>query len=304
MNIGQWIERVASQLEAANLHFGHGTDNALDEAAWLVMHVAGVRLDGSFDEWDRPVGSRQQELIESHLARRVQDGEPLAYILGSAWFAGLEFEVNPTVLVPRSPIAELIGDRFRPWIDGDSISQALDLCTGSGCLAIAIAHYMPQIQVVASDISPEALQVARRNVARHKLESRVKLIQSDLFEDLPAGPYDLIVSNPPYVSAESMQELPAEYRAEPRLGLESGLDGLDACLQIMVQSADFLTDTGILVCEVGESEESLQAALPGVPFIWLEFSSGGSGVFLLGREELHQATATVRKLIKERSDVR
>lgn len=304
MNIRQCIDRVASQLDEANLHFGHGTDNAVDEAAWLVMHAVGVPLDGSFKQWDRPVGSRQQELINSHLSRRVKDGEPLAYILGSAWFAGLEFEVNPSVLVPRSPIAELIIDRFRPWIEGDSIGRALDLCTGSGCLAIAIAHYMPQIQVDASDISSEALAVARRNVSRHKLDSRVKLIQSDLFAELPGDPYDLIVTNPPYVSADSMRVLPAEYRAEPRLGLESGADGLDACLQIMVQSADFLTDTGILVCEVGESEEPLQAALPKVPFTWLEFSSGGSGVFLLSREDLHQATTTVRQYIEERIDVR
>jgi len=303
MNISQWINRVAEELDAARLFYGHGTDNPSDEAAWLVMHAAGVPLDGSFEDWDKSLNAEQESAVLSTLARRVEEGKPLAYILGSAWFAGLEFEVTPAVLVPRSPIAELIAERFEPWITGETISRALDLGTGSGCLAIAMASRMPQIMVDASDISPEALAVAKRNVSRHKLENRVRLIQSDLFAGLPGEPYDLIVSNPPYVSEVSMQALPTEYRAEPELGLVSGQDGLDACLQIMVQSADFMTDTGILVCEVGESDEALQAALPDVPFIWLEFSEGGSGVFVMGREELQQSAASVRQLIEEREHV-
>ena len=304
MNINQWIDRVASQFDEAGLYYGHGTDNAGDEAAWLVLHCVGAVLDGSFSDWDRPVDAAQEEKIRSAANRRLDTGEPLAYILGSAWFAGLEFEVNPSVLVPRSPLAELIAEQFSPWLDNSKVHHTLDLCTGSGCLAVAMAHYLPDIRVDASDISLEALDVARKNVARHHFQNRVSLFLSDLFESLPARHYDVIVSNPPYVSEESMRSLPAEYRAEPALGLASGQDGLDACLQILVQSADYLTDTGILVCEVGESEAALQEALPGIPFTWLEFSSGGSGVFLLERQALRESVASVLQLIQERNHVR
>jgi ribosomal protein L3 glutamine methyltransferase len=228
---------------------------------------------------------------------------PLAYILGSAWFAGLEFYVDDSVLVPRSPIAELILEHFHPWAKPGGIRDVLDLCTGSGCIAIAIAVHLPETQVDASDLSADALRVARKNVEKHGVQDRVNLRESDLFAALPPRRYDLIVTNPPYVPAASVSDLPGEYRAEPKLGLASGHDGLDACLQIMLQSPSYLQPEGNLVCEVGESADLLAESLPSVPFTWLEFSHGGAGVFLLSRGELQAASGAVTRLIEDRKDV-
>lgn len=303
MNVGQWIQRVTSELDSAGLFYGHGTDNPGDEAAWLVLHTVGAALDGSFQDWDRPVSAGQAAQVLSNLAARVETAQPLAYILGSAWFAGLEFNVDPAVLVPRSPIAELIHEQFQPWVDVSSMEAVLDLCTGSGCIGIAIAVYLPWVRVDAADISPAALQVASSNIARHQVGSRVQLYQSDLFQGLAGKRYDLIVTNPPYVASGSMQNLPGEYQAEPELGLVSGADGLDACLQIMVQSPDHLNESGMLICEVGESEQRLADLLPSVPFVWLEFNSGGSGVFVLSRQELLYSGAAIATVIKERENV-
>ena len=243
--------------------------------------MAGAPLDGSFQDWGRKLGNAEKLEITRLVDARCQSRKPLAYLVGSARFAGLEFEVNDKVLVPRSPIAELIQDQYRPWLEPARVKLILDMCTGSGCIAVASAIYMPGTQIVAADISAQALAVARRNVGRHRLEQRVTLIKSDLFQSIPAGHYDLIVANPPYVPVSSLKELPAEYRAEPGLGLASGQDGLDAVLSILLDAPDFLGEDGVLVCEVGESEERLAAALPRVPFLWLEFEHGGSGVFVL-----------------------
>ncbi len=303
MNVGQSIQQVAARLESTDLYYGHGTDNAADEAAWLVLHSIDASLDGSFEEWDMPVDQQQAWLIDKRVAERTHTGKPLAYILGSAWFAGLEFVVNPSVLVPRSPIAELIQEQFRPWVNSVEMRSVLDMCTGSGCIAIAMAVYMPWLLVDAADISEPALEVARSNVLKHDVESRVTLVQSDLFKELKGSQYDLIVTNPPYVSTASLDELPKEYKAEPELGLVSGQDGLDDCLQIMLQSAQHLEAKGALVCEVGESEQRLTELLPQVPFLWLEFSDGGSGVFLLTREQLVSSEATVRVILKDREYV-
>jgi ribosomal protein L3 glutamine methyltransferase len=303
MIIAESIEQITCQLDEADLCYGHGTDNAGDEAAWLVLHVAGARLDGSFNDWGRIVTDEESLKINRLARSRCESRLPLAYLLGVAWFAGLEFEVDENVLVPRSPLAELILDQYSPWVDPGRVSRIMDMCTGSGCIAIASALYLPGAQVDAVDISAKALDVARRNVERHRLADRVTLIESDLFQSIPARRYDLIVANPPYVPEQTVGDLPAEYRAEPGLGLASGSDGLDAVLSILLDAPDFLGEDGVLVCEVGESEQRLAAALPGIPFLWLEFEHGGSGVFVLMKNQLEEARADLAVIIGERRDV-
>jgi ribosomal protein L3 glutamine methyltransferase len=303
MNIAEWIERVTRQLDDAPLFFGHGTDNARDEAAWLVLHAVGAPLDGSFSNWGKEVDSGAETEIERLTSARRKSRQPLAYLLGTAWFAGLEFSVNPDVLVPRSPIAELILDGYRPWVNPDRVNRMLDMCTGSGCIAIASALQLPRAHVDAVDVSAKALDVAAQNVKRHGLGERVTLLQSDLFRSIDSQKYDLIVANPPYVPLGSLAELPAEYRAEPGLGLVSGLDGLEAVLSILVDAPAFLGEDGILICEVGESNEALVAALPGVPFLWLEFEQGGSGVFVLNREQLQAAGSELTDIVGVRRNV-
>ena len=300
LTVAEWIERTAAQFEAAGLHFGHGTDNPRDEAAWLVLHALAAPLDGSFLDWGRVVSAVEAEEVRRLAEARCNSGQPLAYLTGTAHFAGLEFEVTPDVLVPRSPIAELILDEFRPWADPDRLHRVLDLCTGSACIAVAMAVQLPSAQVDASDISAAALRVAARNVERHGVQERVCLLQSDLFQSIPACRYDLIVANPPYVAQGDLPDLPREYQAEPGLGLASGADGLEAVLEILRTAPRFLALDGILVCEVGESEERLAAALPRVPFTWLEFIHGGSGVFVLTRAELEGAQSALDALARER----
>jgi ribosomal protein L3 glutamine methyltransferase len=303
MNIAEKIDRLAGRLEQAGLCFGHGTDNARDEAAWLVLHVAGAPLNGRFQDWGRALTREQLAEIDRLADARRSTRQPLAYLLGSAWFAGLEFNVDANVLVPRSPIAELVLDQFRPWVQPDRVTRVLDMCTGSGCIAVATAVYLPDVRVDAADISPEALAVARGNVARHSLQQRVRLVESDLFKAIPPERYSLIVANPPYVPEDSVAGLPGEYRAEPGLGLVSGADGLDAALSILLDAPRFLGEDGVLVCEVGESEDRLSAALPGVPFLWLEFEQGGSGVFVLTKQQLEEAGQEVARLIGDRNHV-
>ena len=303
MNVAQWTEWVCRKLDAADLHFGHGTDNARDEAAWLVLHAISARLDGSFDDWGRELGELEEKRLRELLDARITQKLPLAYLTGIARFAGLEFESSRAALVPRSPIAELVLDRFQPWVDPAGAGRVLDMCTGSGCIAIAIARYLPWTSVDAVDISKEALEMAARNVSRHAVGDRVNLIESDLFHSVPACRYDLIVANPPYVPVESIHALPGEYRAEPVLGLVSGSDGLDATLSILVDAPRFLAENGVLVCEVGESEERLLALLPELPFLWLDFKHGGSGVFVLTREELVCARPQLTTLLEERKNV-
>jgi ribosomal protein L3 glutamine methyltransferase len=303
MMIAERIKRVTAQLEKEGLCYGHGTDNSNDEAAWLVLHVAGAPLDGSFEEWGRELTPAESLEIDRLVEARCGTRQPLAYLLGSAWFAGLEFVVNPSVLVPRSPIAELLLDQYQPWLESGQTGCMLDMCTGSGCIAIASAVYLPGLRVDAADISQEALEVAQSNIDRYHLSDRVTLIESDLFSAIPDRVYSLIVANPPYVPTRSLSGLPQEYRSEPDLGLVSGEDGLDAVLSILLDAPRFLGEDGVLVCEVGESEDRLALALPSVPFLWLEFSQGGSGVFVLTRGQLEEASENVARLIKDRENV-
>ena len=273
-------------LEDSNVYFGHGTDNALDEAAWLVSHAVGLAPTFGDAELEQVLTPAQLAEVRALLTRRVQERLPAAYLTHEAWFAGHRFYVDERVLVPRSPMAELILDGFEPWVDSTQLKRVLDLCTGSGCIAIATALALPQVMVDATDISPGALEVARRNVADYELAQRVEVIESNLFDALQGKRYDLIVSNPPYVDAQDMAALPEEYRREPRMGLSAGKEGLDLVIPMLQQAVEYLNPGGVMIVEVGNSAEALQTFFPTVPFTWLEFSYGGEGVFLLEASQL------------------
>lgn len=273
-------------LEDSDVYFGHGTDNALDEAAWLVSHAVGLAPTFDDTELEQLLTSAQLAEVKALLTRRVQERLPAAYLTHEAWFAGHRFYVDERVLVPRSPMAELILDGFEPWVDSTRMKRVLDLCTGSGCIAIATALALPQVMVDATDISPGALEVARRNVADYELAQRVEVIESNLFDALQGRRYDLIVSNPPYVDAQDMAALPEEYRREPSMGLSAGEEGLDLVIPMLQQAVEYLNPDGVMIVEVGNSAETLQTRFPTVPFTWLEFSYGGEGVFLLEAAQL------------------
>jgi ribosomal protein L3 glutamine methyltransferase len=286
-----WIRWAERHLKRAKLYYGHGAETALDEAAWLVGHVAGLtpaELESHLN--DAPTKA-QLEKIHTLVENRIATRKPLAYLLKEAWFAGLPFYVDERVLVPRSIAGEYILERFQPWIAAGKVHTALDLCTGSGCIAIALAHAFPQARVDASDISDDALAVARVNVEQYGLRERVKLVKSDLFAALDGSRYDLIVTNPPYVSRADMESLPAEYRHEPRLALAAGEHGLDVIVKILAQARDHLNPGGALAAEVGNSHVALAQAFPDVPFLWLTSESGDESVFLLTAAQLEQHRA-------------
>lgn len=284
-----YIRWGSSRFAEAGVCFGHGTANALDEAAALVLHALRQPHDLPADYYAAVLTPDERRSVVALIERRIRERKPLAYLIREAWFAGLPFYVDERVLVPRSPLAEPIESRFAPWVEPERVHAVLDLCTGSGCIAIACAHAFPEAQVDAADISTEALAVAGENVRRHRLEDQVKLVESDLCAALGGKTYDLIISNPPYVSRAEWESLPPEYHAEPRLGLEAGADGLDCVRRILRETASHLNAMGALIVEVGSSAEALIEAFPRIPFIWLEFERGGDGVFLLTAEQLRAA---------------
>ncbi len=284
--IAETIRAVARRFQRARLYFGHGTETAEDEAAWLVGHVLKIAPDNLAGRLDKPVPPAALKKIDALAAARVKTRQPLAYLLKEAWFAGRKFYVDERVLVPRSLTGEFILEQFQPWIEAKRVRRILDLCTGSGCMAIACAHAFPKAQVDAADISKKALAVVRINVKRHRLDRRVKLVHSDLFESLQGRKYDAIVTNPPYVARAEMKTLPHEYRHEPELALVSGRHGLDAIARILADAPQHLNPGGILVGEVGNSAVTLQKKFPSVPFMWLTTSTGDESVFLLTAEEL------------------
>ena len=286
--IRDFIRYATSRFNQAGLYFGHGTDNAWDEAVALVLHTLHLPHDINPLVLDAHLITEERSHLLQLIQRRVEKRVPLAYLTNEAWFSGLSFYVDERVLIPRSPIAELIEQHFQPWVKPDKIHQILDLCTGSSCIAIALAKAFPDAEVDASDISAEALAVAKINVLRHNVEDQVHLHQSDLFSNLSHKKYDLIVSNPPYVSQQEMLELPDEYRHEPTLGLEAGQLGLDFANRILDEAAGYLAPNGVLIVEVGNSEFALANAYTHTPFTWLEFERGGGGVFLLTAEQLHE----------------
>jgi len=286
ITVADLVRSLAGRFERARLVYGHGTDNALDEAAALVFHALRLEHADAPAVYASEVSASGQRRVESLAQRRIGERLPAAYLMKRMWFAGLEFDVDERVLVPRSPIAELIEHRFAPWIDAARVRGILDIGTGSGCIAVASAVAFPRARVDAVDVSRPALAVARGNIRRYALTRRVHAIESDHFNALRGRRYDIIVSNPPYVGASEMRSLPAEYRHEPWLALASGRDGLDSVRVILRQSARHLREEGILVVEVGNSQRALEAAFPGVPFTWLSFERGGGGVFVLLREQL------------------
>ncbi len=279
------VAAAARRFEAAGLHFGHGTDNAADEALFLTLHALGWGYDVDDAALAAPLAPAQVDAVEALVDARIATRRPAAYLAGRMWFAGHEFAVDERVLVPRSPIAELIGAHFEPWRGGRPVTRVLDIGTGSGCIAIATALAFPQARVDASDVSGDALAVAAANVARHGVDDRVALHACDLFPPT-GGPWDLIVSNPPYVPQAVWEALPPEYHAEPELALTAGASGLDCLERLLDAAAAHLAPGGQLVVEVGEIWPEVEARYPRLPFTWVAFEHGGEGVFLLERDEL------------------
>lgn len=285
-SVGAVIQREARRLQRAQVYFGHGTDNAIDDAAALVWHVMDLPLDAPATVYNRKVSLAAEAALKSLVSRRIRERVPAVYLTGTTWFAGLPFFVDERVLIPRSPIAELIERRFSPWIQTSRVRRILDLGTGSGCIAIAAAKAFPKAQVDASDVSADALEVAAINVRRHRVGKRVRLVESDHFAALAGQTYDIIVTNPPYVGAAELESLPLEYWHEPRLALASGRDGLDSVRVLLAEARRYLNPSGLLVVEVGNTEVLVRRRFPRWPFKWLEFERGGGGVFLLTAEDL------------------
>ena len=293
------IRYGASRFNAAGLTFGHSYDNALDEATQLTLHALHLPHDLPPAYGNARITEAEKEDVLALFLRRIEERVPAAYLTGEAWFAGLSFKSDRRALVPRSPIAELIEAGFEPWLGGREVRRALDVCTGSGCIAIAMAHHNPDWHVDAVDISEEALSLARENEARLQVRN-VRFLRSDLFSALAGERYDLIVTNPPYVTDAQTDALPREYAHEPELGLRAGHDGLDLALRILRDAPAHLAEDGLLVCEVGEAEAALACLLPELPLAWVEFKVGQMGVFVAERADLVQQHARIAQLADAR----
>ena len=285
VTVRDYVRWCLACLAKSDVYFGHGTDNAYDEAFQLVMHCGGLPPGTEQALLDAKLTLSERREILTLLRKRIDERYPLPYLTGSAWFAGLAFYVDQRVLIPRSPLAELIEQGFEPWLQ-HPVTSVLDLCTGCGCIGIASAQYFDDATVDLADLSNDALAVAQQNIQRYALEHRVAAIESDLFSALSEKKYQLIVSNPPYVDQEDLDSMPAEYHHEPSMALGSGDDGLDITRRILNEAHNYLMDDGILVVEVGNSCAALEEAFPQVAFTWLEFERGGHGVFVFTRQEL------------------
>jgi ribosomal protein L3 glutamine methyltransferase len=283
--VRDYLRYVSSRFADSPLYFGHGTDNVWDESVQLVMRSLHLPLENNTLFLDARLTREERALILDRMQRRIDDRAPLAYLLGEAWFMGLPFHVDERVLVPRSPLGELIQGGLQPWLGNKPVGRILDLCTGSGCIGIAAASVFEDAEVDLADISTDALDVAAVNIDYHEVGDRVSTVRSDVFDGLE-GRYDVILSNPPYVDADDIADMPAEY-GQPELGLAAGGDGLDIAHRILARAADYLNPGGLLIVEVGNSWVALQEAYPDMPFTWLEFENGGDGVFLLTAEDLH-----------------
>ena len=284
--LSSMMKAVAKKLKAAKLFYGHGTDNPEDEAFSLVFQALSLPFSLIDSASSYELKETEIEKVKALLKERIEKRIPLAYLTHEAYFFGLPFYVDERVIIPRSSIGELIEHQFEPWVNPEKVTRILDVCTGSACLAIACALAFEYAAVDAVDLSQDALEVAKINVEKHGVKKQVNLIHSDLFNELPAARYDIIISNPPYVSGEEMKTLPAEYHHEPKMAFYSDDHGLALTLRILKEAPKFLNDQGILVVEVGNSDEVLQARFPDIPFTWLEFEQGEGGVFLLTKEEL------------------
>lgn len=293
--VGEAIEYCADALSNAEVYFGHGTDNAWDEAVQMVLAIAELPANSDRSVVSNPLKPKQLAKLHELLTRRIDDNVPLPYLIGKAWFAGLEFLCDDRAIVPRSPIAELIRNGFSPWYFGPPPSLVLDLCCGGGCIGLASAHYLSTVHVDLVDLDPSALELARENITRMEMTDRVRVHESDLFESLPDIQYDLILSNPPYVDSQDLDSMPAEYHREPELALGSGPDGLVLTRKILASAGRYLKPSGILVLEVGNSWEALEEVYPTVPFTWVEFEFGGHGVLILTAKELQEYSASFQQ---------
>lgn len=284
--VRDFLRYAVTRFQTADLHYGHGNDNPWDEAVQLVMQSLHLPMDNNAVFLDARLVREERDMLLARIDRRIEAHVPVAYLTGEAWFMGLPFRVDERVLVPRSPIAEVLEAELQPWLGDRPVRRILDLCAGSGCIGIAAAHVFPEAEVDLVDISPGAIELCEVNIARHGLQGRVSAIRSDLFDALGGRRYDVILSNPPYVDAADMAALPAEYRHEPELGLAAGEDGLDLAHRILAQARRYLSDEGMMVVEVGNSWEALEESYPDRAFTWIDFERGGHGVFIMDASEL------------------
>lgn len=283
--IRDFLRYTCSRFAASPLYFGHGTDNVWDEAVQLVLRSVHLPLENNNVFLDARLVRTERELIVERIDRRINERVPIAYLLGEGWFMGMPFNIDERVLVPRSPIGELLENGLQPWLGLQPVQRILDLCTGSGCIGIGAASVFDEAEVDLSDLSEDALAVAESNIELHGLQGRVRTIRSDVFANID-GQYDVILSNPPYVDAEDLADMPAEFHHEPALGLAAGDDGLAIAHRIIAGASDHLTEDGLLIVEVGNSWGALDDAYPDLPLVWLEFDNGGDGVFLVTARDL------------------